>query len=493
MNSPRPHRRRSTAAAVLAALAAGALFALIAASCTGDKVGSIDAPERGGDAEIPAAQLARSGGDASVDNTGANAFAQAAPGLDRQQRRAFVVGNNFFNDNWVTAPASTTARDGLGPLFNAQSCSSCHFKDGRGQPPTPENPKEKGLLLRLSVPGTDPHGGPNPHPVYGGQFQDQSIQGVPTEGRIDLTWREIPGSFDDGTPYVLTEPVYSLVDLGYGPLGDDVMLSPRIAPPVFGSGLLEAVPETTLKELVRRQAEGDDDVSGKLNMVWSPRTETLVPGRFGWKANVGTVEDQSAGAFHGDIGITSSLHPTQDCMPAQVECLAAPDGGTPNPGDPEITDEKLDRVVFYTRTLAVPNRRDIGLPETDRGSELFDQLQCSACHVRELRTGDTDVAPLSKQTIRPYTDLLVHDMGPGLADDRPDFLATGSEWRTPPLWGIGLTEAVNRHSRFLHDGRARNLTEAVLWHGGEAEASQKAFLALDKNDRSDLIAFLQSL
>jgi CxxC motif-containing protein (DUF1111 family) len=257
---------------------------------------------------------------------------------------------------------------------------------------------------------------------------------------------------------------------------------------VFGVGLLEAVPESTVRELAAAQAEAGDGISGRLNLVWSPSTGEMALGRFGWKANVATVEEQTAGAFLGDVGITSWLHPDQSCTPAQVECLAAADGGTP-----EVSDDKLDRVVFYTRTLAVPARRDVGDAATTRGEELFGQLNCSACHVPELRTGDADVAALSDQTIRPYTDLLLHDMGPGLADGRPDGEAGPSEWRTAPLWGIGLTDEVNGHTRFLHDGRARSLVEAILWHGGEAEAARKGFLALTRPERDDLIAFLNSL
>ena len=433
-------------------------------------------------------ELARAGGDATVRNTGANAFAQSAPGLDAEQRRAFVVGNNFFNDNWVTAPASTTARDGLGPMFNAQSCSSCHFKDGRAQPPSTDDPNELGLLLRLSVPGEDEHGGPLPDPVYGTQLQDHAINGVPAEGTIGITEHEISGTFEDGTAYTLVEPRYSIVDPAYGPPSPDLLISPRIAPPVFGAGLLEAIPEATILDLAEQQERAGGDVSGRPNRVWSERSGTMELGRFGWKANVASVEDQTAGAFQGDVGITSKDHRTQPCTTAQLACVDATDGG-----DPELSDEKLARVTFYTRTLAVPARRDVGARTTDQGSRLFASLGCAACHVPELRTGETDVAPLAEQTIRPYTDLLLHDMGPGLADGRPDFAASGSEWRTPPLWGIGLTRAVNRHTRFLHDGRARNLTEAILWHGGEATSAQKGFLTLDRDDRDALISFLESL
>jgi CxxC motif-containing protein (DUF1111 family) len=476
-------------AALIAAVLAAATSIVLVASCTG---GDQDDEGRDGADEAPAAataaELARSGGDSTVRNTGANAFAQPLPALTPDERHAFVVGNNFFNDNWVTAPASTTGRDGLGPLFNAQSCSSCHFKDGRGEPPSAAKPNALGLLLRLSVPGTDEHGGPLPEPIYGAQLQDQAINGVPVEGTVTITDTEVHGAYDDGTPYTLVQPNYAITELGHGPLRPDVMVSPRVAPPVFGTGLLEAIPEQEILDRVDEDDTDGDGISGRANMVWSETAQDTVLGRFGWKANVATVQEQTAFAFHGDIGITSVLHPFQDCTEAQLECRAAITGG-----EPELDNNKLDRVTFYTRTLAVPARRDVGAARTDRGAELFEQLNCSVCHSPTVNTGAADPVPLADQSIRPYSDLLVHDMGPGLADGRPDYLASGSEWRTPPLWGIGLTKTVNRHTRFLHDGRARDLTEAVLWHGGEAEASQQGFLALDADDRDALITFLESL
>lgn len=478
--------RSELAVATGAAIVAIAALTVLISACTDDQrsAGNGDAA-----ASAPtAADLVAAGGEATVHDAGAQAYTQPVPGLDHEQRRAFAVGNNFFNDNWVTAPASTTARDGLGPVFNAQSCSSCHFKDGRAEPPTVESADELGLLLRLSVPGEGVHGEPLPTEAYGGQLQDRSIHGVPAEGTISLTTEEVRGTFDDGTPYALLAPSYEVADPAFGPLPGDAMISPRIAPPVFGVGLLEAVPEATIRQLARDQAAADDGFSGRPNEVWSPTSGSMQLGRFGWKANVATVEEQSAGAFLGDLGITSRVHPDQDCTLVQLECIAAPDGG-----EPEVGDDKLDRVVFYSRALAVPARRDVGEPATDRGAAQFAELGCSACHVEQLTTGSTDIDALSDQTIRPYTDLLLHDMGPELADGRTDFAAGGSEWRTAPLWGIGLTDEVNGHTRFLHDGRARSLTEAILWHGGEARAARDAFLAASSAERDDLIAFLNSL
>ncbi len=429
--------------------------------------------------------LQRSGGDGTTFSDSSDAFAQGIVTLTREERRAFAVGNSFFNENWVTAPSSTEGRDGLGPLMNAQSCSSCHFKDGRGEPPADAGEPTLGLLLRLSVMGPD--GQPIPVEGYGGQLQDRSIGGVPPEGTIVITNTEMPGVFADGTPYSLLVPTYSISDAAYGPIPEDVMISPRVAPAVFGVGLLEAIPAETILAAADPDDADGDGISGAPNMVPNQGGE-LVLGRFGWKANVATVEQQNAGAFLGDVGITSSLDPEQNCTSVQTECLAAPGGG-----NPELDDDKLQRVTFYTRTLAVPARRDVDEPNNVEGEQLFAQIGCSSCHTPEFVTGPSDIAALADQTIRPYTDLLVHDMGPALADDRPDFAASGAEWRTAPLWGIGLVDTVNRHTRFLHDGRARDLSEAILWHAGEAAVAQQSFTELTAVQRAALISFLESL
>jgi len=434
----------------------------------------------------PPADRTLSGGAATVHVDGAGAFEQPVPGLEGEDRRAFAVGNNFFNDNWVTAPASTEGRDGLGPTFNAQSCSSCHFRDGRAQPPEGPDDPERGLLLRLSV--LDAAGDVVPHPVYGDQLQDRAIEGVPVEGAIRIEHTEVTGEYADGTPWSLLEPSYSIVDAAFGPIGDDVLISPRIAPFVFGVGLLEGIPADDITARADPDDANGDGISGRANMTIDPRTGDDALGRFGWKAQMATVEAQGASAFLGDIGITTPLSGPENCPPAQVDCMAAPSGG-----DPEIDELKLDRVTFYTRTLAVPARRAVGETDTDRGEVLFADLGCAGCHVPEATTGPADVPALDRQRITPYTDLLLHDMGEGLADGRPDGLATGSEWRTPPLWGIGLVETVSGHTRYMHDGRARDLEEAVLWHGGEAEAARRDYIDLSADDRQALLAFLGSL
>ena len=401
---------------------------------------------------------ALSGGAATVYTTTRQAFEQPLPHLTPDQETQFFVGNSFFNRNWVSAPSSTTARDGLGPLFNARSCSACHLHDGRGRPPEPGKDMLS-MLVRLSIPGRDAQRGVVPEPTYGDQLNGLAVHGVPPEGRVLVTYEEIPGTYGDGEPYSLRKPRYAFTDLQYGPMHPDTLLSPRVAPAMIGLGLLEAVPAEALLGLADPDDTDGDGISGRPNRVWDKVWRQTVLGRFGWKANQPNVAQQVAGAFLGDIGITSPLFPDENCPPAALECREALNGGTP-----ELSNKLFGHVVFYSRTLAVPARRDLQQSDVRRGRQLFEEAQCGACHTPTLRTSEVLGLPdLSRQVIHPYTDLLLHDMGAPLADGRPDFEATGSEWRTPPLWGIGLVETVNRHTYFLHDGRARNLAEAILW------------------------------
>lgn len=430
------------------------------------------------------------GAQATTFDFGENAFGVQAKGMTAEQDGFFVTGNSIFRSNWVTAPASVQSLDGLGPLFNAISCGSCHFKDGRAQPPgTPEQPLN-GLLFRLSIPGTDAHGGPLGDPVYGGQLQDKAILSVQNEGSVRVIYQETGGAYADGTSYSLRRPVYEFHDLHYGDFAPGWMYSPRIAPQMPGLGLLEIVPEADLLAWADENDADKDGISGRANFVWEIETQQMVLGRFGWKANQPSLLQQTAGAFNGDIGITTSLFPQDHLSPAQQQQYP----GIPNGGNPELSDESLHKVVSYMRSLSVPARRNHDDAAVLRGKYLFTELNCSGCHRPELSTGaGGSIAALQHQKIRPYTDLLLHDMGLELADGRPDYLASGSEWRTPPLWGIGLIPTVNGHSFLLHDGRARNPEEAVLWHGGEAEKAREGFKKLTLEDRDALILFLESL
>ncbi|PHV12818.1 di-heme oxidoreductase family protein [Chitinimonas sp. BJB300] len=433
------------------------------------------------------------GGQTTIFDQGQNAFSLPLANLTDRQRTDFVIGNSFFKKNWVEAPASTTARDGLGPHFIARSCGACHTQDGRGAPPSFENnlqgEQPMALLFRLSVPGQDAHGGPKPEPVYGGQFNNDAVSDVKPEGQVAIHYTEVTNQFADGEPYTLLKPTYQFTDLGYGPMRPDTMVSPRIAPQMIGLGLLEAIKPADILANAKAQAAAGGTIKGRPNYVWDAYARQKLIGRYGWKANTASVAHQSAGAFIGDIGITSKRNPHEECTAAQTDCLKAPSGGKP-----EISEDLLNKVIFYSRTLAVPAARDQSTASVQRGRTVFYEAQCATCHVPKYVTGNFKSLPqLGGQTIYPYTDLLLHDMGEGLSDGRPDFAAGGRDWKTPALWGLGLVKAVNRHTRYLHDGRARNLMEAILWHGGEAEGAQQYVLKLSKEDRENLVAFLQTL
>jgi CxxC motif-containing protein (DUF1111 family) len=417
------------------------------------------------------------------------AFTKPASALVGDRLDGFFVGNSIFNRNWVTAPSSTIGLDGLGPTFNATSCSACHLLDGRGRPPDPGKPMLS-ALVRLSV--LDPSGAVVAEPSYGDQFNPSSILGVPGEGLVELTWTEEPGQYGDGSPYSLRRPTIGFTNLGFGAMAEGTMTSLRVAPQVAGLGLLELVAEADIVALADPDDADGDGISGRPNRVFDVTAGVDRLGRFGWKANQPSIFQQSAGAFLGDIGITSSLFSQQNCPPAQGACLAATDG-TGDDGV-EVSNDKLARITFYGMTLAAPGRRHVRDPDVLDGKRLFSDIGCAGCHTPVLHTAaSTELPELAGQTIRPYTDLLIHDLGDDLADGRPDFLADGREWRTPPLWGIGLIKTVNGHDLLLHDGRARGVAEAILWHGGEAVAAREAFRALSADDRARLIAFLESL
>jgi len=429
------------------------------------------------------ADLARLGGPATVEIATPDSFGLSAPGITSEERRAFSVGNSFFRDNWVAAPASTEGRDGLGPLFNANSCSACHADDGRGRPPLARG--EVGLGLVVFVSPRDADGAP--HPLYGKQLQDQGISGVAPEVEIVLRAVPVPGAYPDGTKFELVRWETSFERPAYGPLGD-VRTSLRIGPQVIGGGLLEAVPDAAIAARADPEDRDGDGISGRVHMVPGADGARRV-GKFGWKASQPTLDGQVMAALHEDMGITNDAHPAESLSAGERAAVTAPSGGSP-----EADTHKVGRIAHYCRVLAVPMQRDAAAPTVERGRRLFTDAGCTACHVPTMSTGDASpVALLRNATFHPYTDLLLHDMGEGLADDRRDGDATGREWRTPPLWGIGLVETVNGHTRFLHDGRARNLEEAVLWHGGEAQRSRDRFMAMPAADRKALLAFLESL
>lgn len=430
------------------------------------------------------------GGSGSTSDISVQAFSHPMSGTRGDLRRDFNVGNSFFNTVWVASPSSTTARDGLGPIYNAVSCSSCHFKDGRGRGlPEEEGAVDISLLFRLRV-----KGGAReviPHPVYGGQFQSQGIMGVPGEGVAVVKYEKVKLEYNDGPFAEILKPVYEFIKLNFGPLGENTIASPRVAPQMIGLGLIEAISE---EDILRNEDPYDadgDGISGRANYTYSVVHQETRLGRFGWKAGKSSLIEQNAAAFNGDIGITSPLFTSEECTKTQTDCLK-------NKTEEDIPMDRLNLVTTYSQLLAVPTRRDFNSPQVVRGRTVFHQISCVSCHTPSYTTSSSaDHDILKNQKIYPYTDLLLHDMGDDLADDKEELnnedLATTREWRTPPLWGNGLIETVNGHTRYLHDGRARSLEEAILWHGGEALRSKEAFMNLSGTEREDLILFLKSL
>jgi len=442
---------------------------------------------------------ARSGGSATVRKTDQNSFSLPSANLSPSRRVDFSVGNSFFRNPWVIAPSTTTARDGLGPLFNTNACQGCHIKDGRGHPPTPDAPNAVSMLVRLSIPNAPAYAdvieqlGVVPEPVYGGQFQDMAVPGVTPEGKVRVDYTPVPVRFKDGTEVELRKPSLNITQLGYGPMHPETRFSARVAPPMIGLGLLEAIPDEAILANAEAQAKDKNGIAGRPNRVWDDVQQKTVLGRFGWKAGQPNLNQQNVHAFSGDMGLTTSLRPFDDCTDAQTACKQAPNGNGPD-GEPEVSDNILRLVLFYSRNLAVPARRDVSAPQVLAGKTLFFQAGCQSCHTPKYTTAANAAEPeLANQVIRPYSDLLLHDMGEGLADNRTEFQASGRDWRTPPLWGIGLTQAVSGHTQFLHDGRARNLLEAVLWHGGEAQPARDQVLSFNAEQRTALLAFLNSL
>ncbi len=434
------------------------------------------------------------------------AYLQPVAELQPAQLQQFRAGEKVFNNFWIAVPNDVISQWwdlsqpgpggggwGLGPTFLATSCVACHVQAGRGR----TNDAASGPLfqqtLKLSIPGEDAHGGPNPDPNYGTQIQSFDIINSKDqkrrtgEGEVHVDWQKSVFRFADGSTLELRKPVVRVEHLNFGPLAAGWMGSLRNTQAIYGLGYLEAVSEADLLALAELQKS--QGLNGRPNYVRDDVNDRIAIGRFGWKANQPSLKQQIAGAYHADIGITSSLYPVQNCPLAQKDCHLEKDNGKP-----ELADELWQHVTFWVTALDVPAPRDAGNPAVLRGEQLFQSAKCAQCHVPELKTGPYPALPqLSNKRIRPYTDLLLHDMGPGLADGRPDFKAGGSDWRTPPLWGMGLSKQVNGSTSFLHDGRARNLLEAIAWHGGEASASRDAFAKMTKKERADLVAFLQAL
>lgn len=433
-------------------------------------------------------------------------YKQPVPGMSAKDMQKFLKGERVFTNFWIAVnnPVIPLIWDlsqsgpgggewGLGPMFMSTNCAGCHLNAGRGRALDASGLRVFQQLVRLSIPGETPHGGPKPDPNYGNDIQsfDMITRTDPDaragEGEVFIDWVISNFTFPDGSSIELRKPSVRIENLNFGPLADNVMMSLRNTQALLGMGYLEAISEKDiLKQVEKQKAMG---LNGRPNYVRDDINKKVSLGRFGWKANQPSIKQQIAAAFLGDIGINSAIYPEQNCTPVQKECLAAITGK-----EPELRDELWDPITFWSQSLDVPAQRNREAADFKTGEKLFESAGCSGCHVPEMRTGKYAAVPqLSNKLIRPYTDLLLHDMGPDLADGRPDFKASGSDWRTPPLWGAGLSMQVNASSSFLHDGRARNLLEAVVWHGGEAKTARDKFIAFTKKQRDDLIYFLSSI
>jgi CxxC motif-containing protein (DUF1111 family) len=448
------------------------------------------------------------GGKASVSFKPFASFMLPAANLPDDEKPAFYAGKALGHQPWVKAPTITTARDGLGPVYNARTCLACHVNGGRGVMPETGEQNLVSAFLRLSIPGKDKISGVVPEPTYGDQLQSQSValfhqlrhmkmkkndyEAAP-EGYAYVDWVSKTFTYPDQSSVELRSPSVRVENLGYGELHPKTMMSLRNAPPLHGMGLLELIPQQDIDAGADPMDKNGDGISGRVNRVWNVETGAAEPGRFGLKANRATIKIITASAFQGDIGITNPLFPDQPCSANQTTCQNTRDGND-LPEDVELPEELLEMVTHFMLNIGVPKRREPNDPDVINGRAAFYETGCAQCHTPSFTTGYSPELPhLSKQTIWPYSDLLLHDMGPDLADHRPDYEATGTEWRTPPLWGVGLSGAVNGGSNLLHDGRARSVEEAILWHGGEAATTKERFIHLPKSERESLIKFVESL
>ena len=454
------------------------------------------------------------GGAASVSFKPFASFELPAANIPVKQRTDFHAGKALARQPWIKAPATTDARDGLGPLYNARTCLNCHVNGGRGTVPADGKTPLFGPVVRLSLPGHDPIAGAVPEPNYGHQLQTQSVAlshifsrvqepgdpakdpEAPPEAYAYLDWQTHTFTYPDGQTAELRKPQPRLERLGYGKLHPDTLFSLRAAPAIHGLGLLELIADQSIAKFADPDDRNGDGISGRINQVWDTEAQQTVPGRFGWKANQPNLRNTVAGAFHADVGISNPLFSSQPCSATQIRCLRTHTGN--NKDGFELPDHLLKLVTHFTRNIGVPTREGRSYSNSQQkrdGRVLFYESGCASCHTPSHKTKKIAGANshLGNQRIWPYSDLLLHDMGPELADGRPDFTASGSEWRTPPLWGIGLSKQVNGQAFLLHDGRARSIEEAILWHGGEGQAAQQQFVALNKNQRGELIRFVESL
>lgn len=401
----------------------------------------------------------------------------------------FMLGKSFFTIPWVEAPSATTARDGLGPLYNANSCVACHPFDGKGMLYTKTGSVSRSLIAKLSIEANNSFEHQNflnykgfvPEPVYGNQLSINATFGVKPEGRVDVSFEEKELTFFDGEKQVLLKPKYKVVDLNYGDIQPNTNISYRMAPTLYGLGLIDQISNEDILANEDVDDKDGDGISGKANFVYSNITKKYELGKFTYKASVPFLKEQIAGAAINDMGITTSIFQNENCTKFQKECNDAPKAKDKI----DLPDNRLDAIKYYIENLKVYTlKKD---EKYNSGLAIFESLSCAKCHITTFKTKQNEV-------INPFSDFLLHDMGDDLADGRVEFKASKNEWRSTPLWGISLYEKMNKQKqRFLHDGRARDIQEAILWHGGEANNSKEGFMKLPKDKREELIKFIEEL
>ena len=432
---------------------------------------------------------ALSGGAGTVDKIGKNAFSQHFKNLSFEQRQNFLIGNAFFRKVWVASPSSTTSSDGLGPLYNARACQSCHIKDGRGHLPKEEKP----LSAVLKV-GNYKNINLIANKIYGKQIQFFAIPGLSSESSMNISFSKSNYGKKVLKEMTLKNPKYELSNLKYGELDKNTSLSLRVSPQVIGVGLLEAIEDSDILVKQDIDDENNDNVSGVARIVLDEKGNKKI-GRFGIRASTPNLFTQTGVAFMHDMGLSNSVgnNAYGDCTKSQSECYKFTTGI--NKKDlHEVNDEVIDNIVFYLSSLSPPKRRNVSDEDVLLGKKIFYESKCTSCHTPKYVTSKNAKHDFLKyQLIWPYTDLLLHDMGDELADKDINGNITNKEWKTPPLWGLGYVKEVNSRATFLHDGRANTILEAVMWHSGEAKESLSFLLANYKDDLDKLEKFLKSL
>ena len=438
------------------------------------------------------------GGETSNQVENKNSFSLSSRNLEEHMRINFLVGNALFERMWEDSSISKNiAKDGLGPFFSARSCESCHINDGRGHIPLTNKEDKISVVIQISqnIAQSNDYIKNIEDDIYGGQISEFAVKDVLKEADIIIDYKYSLEMYEDGRVVELRRPIIKIDNLNYGDFNESTIFSARIAQPMIGLGLIEHISDQSLLMNEDINDTNNDGVSGKANKVWDIENEKLAIGRFGWKAAQPSVYQQTADAFYHDMGLSNKLYSNPfNCTSKQVECAKAISGNSEEYDDLEVSNDQLDLVTFYSSQLGVPARRSINAENVKKGKEIFFALNCNSCHVESFTTGDTGShANLNNQIIYPYSDFLLHDMGESLSDGVSEFFAQGSEWRTPPLWGIGLTSIVSDEYGYLHDGRARTIEEAILWHGGEANEIIQNYKKLKKNEVNQLLSFINSL